>query len=103
MGVKLWLGELRGEFNFVVNFSLDLLGAFNYKNIECVQFMFTFRALKIIKSMEKRPQFGNRFLPKSTEDADEKAVFEHNAWSVSKFQTVVLWIHEVQEETSQWW
>lgn len=32
---------------------------------------------------EKRPQFGNRFLPKS--DDDDKAVFEHNAWSVAGF------------------
>lgn len=27
----------------------------------------------------KRPQFGNRFLPKSAEDAAE-TVFQHNAW-----------------------
>lgn len=36
---------------------------------------------------EKRPQFGNRFL---SDDADDKAVFEHNAWSVVKFQQKVL-------------
>lgn len=28
----------------------------------------------------KRPQFGNRFLPKSSDDAADNEVFKHNAW-----------------------
>lgn len=30
-------------------------------------------------SLTKRPQFGNRFLPKDVGDDDE-SVFKHNAW-----------------------
>lgn len=34
-----------------------------------------------LEDQPKRPQFGNRFLPKSNDDAaDNKAVFKHNAW-----------------------